>query len=58
MRLLPILAASCFVSAMSMGIFDPLIPEIARDLSADAGITKPVPGKRHGQSYPRGLAAW
>ena len=41
-----------------MRIIDPLIPEIARDLSADAGITKPVPGKRHGQSYPRGLAAW
>ncbi len=35
MRLLPILAASCFVSSMSMRIIDPLVPEIARDLSVD-----------------------
>ena len=54
MRLLPILAASCFVSSMSMRIIDRLIPDIARDLSADAVITKSVPGESHGQSYPRG----
>ena len=56
MRLLPILAASCFVSAMPMRTIDLLIPEMARDLSADE-TTKPVPGKRHGQSYPRGGSA-
>ncbi|MGB4866762.1 MAG: MFS transporter [Hyphomicrobium sp.] len=33
MRLLPILAASCFVSSMSMRIIDPVVPDIARDLS-------------------------
>jgi MFS transporter, DHA1 family, inner membrane transport protein len=32
MRLLAILAASCFVSSMSMRIIDPLVPEISRDL--------------------------
>ena len=36
MRLLPILAASCFVSSMSMRIIDPLVPEIGRDLGVDA----------------------
>jgi predicted MFS family arabinose efflux permease len=33
MRLLPILAASCFVSSMSMRIIDPVVPDIARDLA-------------------------
>ncbi|NOT71443.1 MAG: MFS transporter [Hyphomicrobium sp.] len=33
MRLLPILAASCFVSSMSMRILDPVVPDIARDLA-------------------------
>lgn len=33
MRLLPILAASCFVSSMSMRIIDPVVPEVARDLA-------------------------
>lgn len=32
MRLLPILAASCFVSSMSMRIIDPVVPDVARDL--------------------------
>ncbi|MEQ1652875.1 MAG: MFS transporter [Hyphomicrobium sp.] len=36
MRLLPILAASCFVSSMSMRIIDPVVPDIARDLNVDA----------------------
>ncbi|WP_045834874.1 MFS transporter [Hyphomicrobium sp. 99] len=35
MRLLPILAASCFVSSMSMRILDPVVPDISRDLSID-----------------------
>ena len=35
MRLLPILAASCFVSSMSMRLIDPVVPEIARDLNVD-----------------------
>ena len=33
MRLLPILAASCFVSSMSMRIIDPVVPDVARDLA-------------------------
>lgn len=33
MRLLPILAASCFVSSMSMRILDPVVPDVARDLA-------------------------
>ncbi len=33
MRLLPILAAGCFVSSMSMRLTDPVVPDIARDLS-------------------------
>ncbi len=36
MRLLPILAASCFVSSMSMRLIDPVVPDIARDLNVDA----------------------
>ncbi len=36
MRLLPILAASCFVSSMAMRLIDPVVPEIARDLTVDA----------------------
>ncbi len=36
MRLLPILAAGCFVSSMSMRIIDPVVPEIARDLHVNA----------------------
>ncbi|MGQ0455723.1 MAG: MFS transporter [Hyphomicrobium sp.] len=36
MRLLPILAASCFVSSMSMRLVDPVVPEIARDLAVSA----------------------
>ena len=36
MRLLPILAASCFVSSMSMRLIDPVVPDIARDLGVDA----------------------
>lgn len=36
MRLLPILAASCFVSSMSMRLVDPVVPDIARDLGVDA----------------------
>lgn len=32
MRLLPVLAASCFVSSMSMRVIDPTVPDIARDL--------------------------
>jgi predicted MFS family arabinose efflux permease len=36
MRPLPILAASCFVSSMSMRIVDPAVPDIARDLSVSA----------------------
>jgi predicted MFS family arabinose efflux permease len=35
MRLLPVLAASCFVSSMSMRIIDPVVPDIARDLHVD-----------------------
>jgi predicted MFS family arabinose efflux permease len=31
MRLLPVLAASCFVSSMSMRIVDPVVPALARD---------------------------
>ena len=33
MRLLPILAASCFVSSMSMRIIDAVVPDVARDLA-------------------------
>jgi predicted MFS family arabinose efflux permease len=33
MRILPILAASCFVSSMSMRIMDPVVPDVARDFS-------------------------
>ncbi len=36
MRLLPILAASCFASSMSMRLIDPVVPDIARDLGVDA----------------------
>ena len=36
MRLLPVLAAGCFVSSMSMRLIDPAVPDIARDLSASA----------------------
>lgn len=36
MRLLPILAAGCFVSSMAMRIIDPVVPEIGRDLHVDA----------------------
>lgn len=36
MRLLPILAASCFVSSMAMRLIDPVVPDIARDLGVDA----------------------
>lgn len=36
MRLLPILAASCFVSSMSMRLVDPVVPDIARDLNVSA----------------------
>jgi predicted MFS family arabinose efflux permease len=36
MRLLPILAAGCFVSSMSMRIIDPVVPEIGRDFNVDA----------------------
>ncbi|MFT3732476.1 MAG: MFS transporter [Hyphomicrobium sp.] len=35
MRLLAILATSCFVSSMSMRIIDPVVPDISRDLGAD-----------------------
>jgi len=35
MRLLPILAASCFVSSMSMRLLDPVVPDISRDLGVD-----------------------
>lgn len=35
MRLLAILATSCFVSSMSMRIIDPVVPDIARDLGID-----------------------
>lgn len=35
MRLLAILATSCFVSSMSMRIVDPVVPDIARDLAID-----------------------
>ncbi len=36
MRLLPVLAASCFVSSMAMRLIDPVVPDIARDLSVNA----------------------
>jgi predicted MFS family arabinose efflux permease len=36
MRVLAILATSCFVSAMSMRIVDPVVPDISRDLGVDA----------------------
>jgi predicted MFS family arabinose efflux permease len=36
MRLLPILAAGCFVSSMAMRIIDPVVPEIGRDLHVSA----------------------
>lgn len=36
MRLLPILAASCFVSSMSMRLIDPVVPDVARDLAVSA----------------------
>lgn len=36
MRLLPILAAGCFVSSMSMRLIDPVVPDISRDLGVDA----------------------
>ncbi|MET1046007.1 MAG: MFS transporter [Hyphomicrobium sp.] len=35
MRVLAILATSCFVSSMSMRIIDPVVPDIARDLQVD-----------------------
>ncbi|MCP6756824.1 hypothetical protein NL533_34880, partial [Klebsiella pneumoniae] len=35
MRLLPILAASCLVSSMSMRILDPVVPVISRGLGVD-----------------------
>jgi predicted MFS family arabinose efflux permease len=35
MRLLLILATSCFVSSMSMRIIDPVVPDISRDLGVD-----------------------
>jgi predicted MFS family arabinose efflux permease len=35
MRLLAILATSCFVSSMSMRIIDPVVPGISRDLGVD-----------------------
>ncbi len=35
MRLLAILATSCFVSSMSMRIIDPVVPDISRDLGVD-----------------------
>jgi predicted MFS family arabinose efflux permease len=37
MRLLPVLAASCFVSSMSMRIIDPVVPDVARSFGVDAG---------------------
>ena len=36
MRLLPILAAGCFVSSLSMRLVDPVVPDIARDLHVSA----------------------
>jgi predicted MFS family arabinose efflux permease len=36
MRLLPILAAGCFVSSMAMRLVDPVVPDIARDLNVSA----------------------
>ena len=36
MPLLLVLAASCFVSSMSMRLIDPVVPDIARDLSVSA----------------------
>ena len=36
MRLLPILAAGCFVSSMAMRLVDPVVPDIARDLGVSA----------------------
>lgn len=36
MRLLPILAAGCFVSSMSMRLTDPVVPDIARDFAVPA----------------------
>ena len=36
MRLLPVLAASCFVSSMSMRLVDPVVPDIARSFHVDA----------------------
>ncbi|PPC86112.1 MAG: MFS transporter [Hyphomicrobium sp.] len=36
MRLLPVLATSCFVSSMSMRIVDPVVPDIARDMAISA----------------------
>lgn len=36
MPVLLILAASCFVSAMSMRVIDPIVPEVARDLGVSA----------------------
>ncbi|MFN0217680.1 MAG: MFS transporter [Hyphomicrobium sp.] len=36
MRLLPILATSCFVSSMSMRLIDPVVPDVARDLAVSA----------------------
>jgi predicted MFS family arabinose efflux permease len=38
MRLLAILATSCFVSSMSMRIVDPIVPEMARDLGVAASV--------------------
>lgn len=38
MRLIPILATSCFVSSMSMRVIDPVVPEMARDLGVMAAI--------------------
>ncbi|MFA5957206.1 MFS transporter [Hyphomicrobium sp.] len=35
MRILAILATSCFVSSMSMRIIDPVVPDISRDLGVD-----------------------
>lgn len=37
-RLLSILAAGCLVSAMSMRVVEPVVPEIARDLNVDASL--------------------
>lgn len=38
MRMLPVLAVSCFVSSMSMRLVDPVVPDVARDLGVTVAV--------------------